>query len=166
MIKATINKVEVEVPEGTTILEAARIANFTIPTLCRHPDLVPEGSCGLCVVEVEGFPALRRACVTQLEKGWKVSTNTARVRNARETARRADPFRSRRASVSSASRTASASCRRWPGPSAFRTSPDYMKKATKPLDTTERLHRAGTRTSASSAAGASRSAPRCRRSMP
>jgi NADH-quinone oxidoreductase subunit G len=83
MIKATINKVEVEVPEGTTILEAARIANFTIPTLCRHPDLVPEGSCGLCVVEVEGFPTLRRACMTQLEKGWKVSTNTARVRAAR-----------------------------------------------------------------------------------
>ena len=83
MIKATINKVEVEVPEGTTILEAARKANFTIPTLCQHPDLTPEGSCGLCVVEVEGFPALRRACVTQVEKGWVVNTNTARVRNAR-----------------------------------------------------------------------------------
>jgi NADH-quinone oxidoreductase subunit G len=83
MIKATINKIEVEVPEGTTILQAARIANFAIPTLCQHPDLTPEGSCGLCVVEVEGFPALRRACVTQLEKGWKVSTNTARVRTAR-----------------------------------------------------------------------------------
>jgi NADH-quinone oxidoreductase subunit G len=83
MIKATINKVEVEVPEGTTILEAARKANFSIPTLCQHPDLVPEGSCGLCVVEVEGFPALRRACVTRVEKGWKVSTNTARVRTAR-----------------------------------------------------------------------------------
>jgi len=83
MIKATINKVEVEVPEGTNILEAARKANFSIPTLCQHPDLVPVGSCGLCVVEVEGFPALRRACVTKLEKGWKVSTNTARVRTAR-----------------------------------------------------------------------------------
>jgi NADH-quinone oxidoreductase subunit G len=83
MIKATINKVEVEVPEGTTILEAARIANFTIPTLCHHPDLTPEGSCGVCVVEVDGLPALRRACVTQLEKGWVVSTNSARVRRAR-----------------------------------------------------------------------------------
>ena len=44
MIKATINKVEIEVPEGTTILEAARSANFAIPTLCRHPDLPAEGS--------------------------------------------------------------------------------------------------------------------------
>ncbi|OPY71085.1 MAG: NADP-reducing hydrogenase subunit HndC [Syntrophorhabdaceae bacterium PtaU1.Bin034] len=83
MIKATINKVEVEVPEGTTILEAAKKANFNIPTLCQHPDLVAEGSCGICVVEVQGFPALRRACVTQVEKGWVINTNTARVRNAR-----------------------------------------------------------------------------------
>ncbi len=83
MIKATINKVEIEVPEGTTILEAARSANFAIPTLCRHPDLPAEGSCGICVVEVEGFPTLKRACLTQLEKGWVVNTNTARVRSAR-----------------------------------------------------------------------------------
>ncbi len=83
MIKATINKVEMEVPEGTTILEAAAKANFSIPTLCRHPDLTPEGSCGLCVVEVEGLPTLKRACITQLEKGWVVKTNTARVRHAR-----------------------------------------------------------------------------------
>jgi iron-only hydrogenase group A len=83
MIKATINNVEVEVPEGTTILEAARSVHFTIPTLCHHPDLTPEGSCGVCVVEVAGFPALRRACVTQMEKGWEVKTNSARVRKAR-----------------------------------------------------------------------------------
>jgi NADH-quinone oxidoreductase subunit G len=84
MINATINRVSVEVPEGTTILEAARKAGFTIPTLCRHPDLKPEGSCGICVVEVEGFPTLKRACMTNLERNWKVSTNTARVREARK----------------------------------------------------------------------------------
>ncbi|HVN24967.1 MAG TPA: NADH-dependent [FeFe] hydrogenase, group A6 [Syntrophorhabdales bacterium] len=83
MIKATINKVEVEVPEGTTILEAAKKVHFSIPTLCHHPDLTPEGSCGICVVEVKGFPALRRACVTQVEKGWAIETNSARVRKAR-----------------------------------------------------------------------------------
>jgi NADH-quinone oxidoreductase subunit G len=84
MINATINKVEVEVPEGTTILDAAKKAGFTIPTLCRHPDLKPEGSCGICVVEVDGFPTLKRACMTTLERNWKVSTNTARVRDARK----------------------------------------------------------------------------------
>jgi NADH-quinone oxidoreductase subunit G len=83
MIKATINNVEVEIQEGTTILEAAKMVHFNIPTLCHHPDLVPGGSCGLCVVEIEGFPALKRACMTTLERGWKVSTNTARVRTAR-----------------------------------------------------------------------------------
>lgn len=69
LIKAMINKIDVEVEEGTTILEAARKAGFTIPTLCYNPDLTPEGSCGLCVVEIEGFPAMKRACMTQLEKG-------------------------------------------------------------------------------------------------
>jgi NADH-quinone oxidoreductase subunit G len=84
MIKATINKIEVEVEEGTTILQAARHAGFRIPTLCYNPDLTPEGSCGLCVVEIEGFPAMKRACMTRLEKGWKVHTNTAKIRNARK----------------------------------------------------------------------------------
>ncbi|MBA4417594.1 MAG: ferredoxin [Syntrophus sp. (in: bacteria)] len=84
MIKATINKIEVEVEEGTTILEAARIVGFKIPTLCYNPDLKPEGSCGICVVEVEGAPAMKRACMTRLERGWKVHTNTAKVRKARK----------------------------------------------------------------------------------
>ena len=84
IIKATINKIEVEVEEGTTILEAARKAGFTIPTLCYNPDLTPEGSCGLCVVEIEGFPAMKRACMTRVERGWKVHTNTAKVRMARK----------------------------------------------------------------------------------
>lgn len=84
MIKATINKIEVEVAEGTTILEAAKKLHLNIPTLCHHPDLTPEGSCGICAVEVEGFPTLKRACMTPLEQGWKVNTNTARVRNARK----------------------------------------------------------------------------------
>jgi NADH-quinone oxidoreductase subunit G len=84
MIKATINNVDIEVAEGTTILEAAKKLHLNIPTLCHHPDLTPEGSCGICVVEVEGFPTLKRACMTLLEQGWKVYTNTARVRNARK----------------------------------------------------------------------------------
>ncbi|HOJ42650.1 MAG TPA: 2Fe-2S iron-sulfur cluster-binding protein [Syntrophorhabdaceae bacterium] len=66
MIKATINNIEVEVKEGTTILEAAKMAGFTIPTLCHHPDLKPKGSCGICVVEVEGMPTLKRACMTEV----------------------------------------------------------------------------------------------------
>ena len=79
MIKATINNVEVEVPEGTTILWAAKKANFNIPTLCHHPDLTPGGQCGLCVVEIEGIPGLKRSCMTPIGEGWKVHTHTARL---------------------------------------------------------------------------------------
>ena len=56
MIKATINKVEIEVPEGTTILEAARSANFAIPTLCRHPDLPAEGPAAYAWSRWRAFP--------------------------------------------------------------------------------------------------------------
>lgn len=83
-IKAHINRVEVEVEKGTTILEAARKAGFTIPTLCYHSDLNPEGSCGICVVEVEGFPAMKRACMTELQDGWDVHTNSPEIRKVRK----------------------------------------------------------------------------------
>lgn len=85
MIKATINNIEVEVKEGTTILEAAKKAGFIIPTLCYHPDLKPKGSCGICVVEVEGMPALKRACMTEVVNGWRIHTNTPSVRTTRKT---------------------------------------------------------------------------------
>jgi NADH-quinone oxidoreductase subunit G len=79
MIQAVIDRTNVEVPEGTTILWAARKANVNIPTLCHHPDLVPGGQCGLCVVEIEGIPGLTRACLTPIGKGWKVKTHTPRL---------------------------------------------------------------------------------------
>jgi iron-only hydrogenase group A len=84
MIEGTINKVKVKVKEGATILEAARLAGFKIPTLCYNSDLKPGGSCGVCVVEIENFSGLKRACMTCLEQGWKVETNTPKVRKARK----------------------------------------------------------------------------------
>jgi NADH-quinone oxidoreductase subunit G len=84
MIKATINNVPVEVPDGTTILWAARKANFTIPTLCNHPDLKPQGQCGICVVEIEGIPGLKRACMTPIGEGFKVHTHTPQLMKVRK----------------------------------------------------------------------------------
>jgi NADH dehydrogenase/NADH:ubiquinone oxidoreductase subunit G len=49
----TINGRKVTVPENATILEAARAAGITIPTLCHHPDLSNVGACRMCVVSVE-----------------------------------------------------------------------------------------------------------------
>jgi NADH-quinone oxidoreductase subunit G len=83
-IKARVNNVEVEVPEGTSILFAAHKAGFTIPTLCHHPDLIPGGQCGICVVEIEGIPGLKRSCVTPVGEGFKVRTHTARLMAVRK----------------------------------------------------------------------------------
>jgi iron-only hydrogenase group A len=84
MIKAKINNVDVEVPEGTSILSAAFKAGFKIPTLCNHPDLVPEGQCGICVVEIDGIPGFKRSCMTPLAEGMKVRTNTLKLMATRK----------------------------------------------------------------------------------
>jgi len=52
-IKLIIDNREILVPEGTTILEAARKADSYVPSLCDHPDLKPIGSCKLCIVSVK-----------------------------------------------------------------------------------------------------------------
>lgn len=76
MVKAKINSVDIKVEEGTTILQAARKAGFIIPTLCNHPDLVPGGQCGICVVEIKGIPGLKRSCMTPLAEGMNICTNS------------------------------------------------------------------------------------------
>ena len=62
LIKLTIDGVKVEVPAGTTVLEAAKQAGINIPTLCYLKDLNQIGACRLCVVDT-GARALQAACV-------------------------------------------------------------------------------------------------------
>ncbi|MBU2549484.1 MAG: (2Fe-2S)-binding protein, partial [Proteobacteria bacterium] len=76
---------EVVVPEGTSILEAARENGFHIPTLCHHPDLSPYGGCRLCVVEVDGAPRLVASCVTPVRNGMDVVVKNERIVEARRT---------------------------------------------------------------------------------
>ncbi|MCK5491931.1 MAG: (2Fe-2S)-binding protein, partial [Candidatus Omnitrophica bacterium] len=52
MVKAVIDDKTIEVPRGTTILEAAKLVNIKIPTLCQHDDLCLAGVCRVCIVEV------------------------------------------------------------------------------------------------------------------
>ena len=54
MITLVIDGKQVKVNEGTTILEAAREAGVYIPTLCYHPSLPSDGSCELCLIEIDG----------------------------------------------------------------------------------------------------------------
>ncbi|MFO7849184.1 MAG: NADH-dependent [FeFe] hydrogenase, group A6 [Spirochaetia bacterium] len=80
----TIDNAIVRVEEGTTILEAAQQAGIEIPTLCYHEDLNPRGSCGMCIVEIEGAPEPKRSCITEVKDGMIISTNTARLRSVRQ----------------------------------------------------------------------------------
>ena len=82
-ITVNIDGTEVQVPMGTTILEAARKAGIRIPTLCHHPDLCVAGVCRLCVVEVEGQRTLQAACAYPVTGSLKVKAHTRTVRQAR-----------------------------------------------------------------------------------
>ena len=73
----------VTVPEGTTILEAARTVDIDIPTLCWAENLTPVNVCRLCVVEAEGARTLIPACSRTCEEGAAVHTDSERVRDNR-----------------------------------------------------------------------------------
>ena len=84
MIHLTINQKPVAVPEGTTILEAARTAGIEIPSLCYLKDVHRFGSCRICVVEVEGMRTLQASCMARVREGMVVHTHSARVRARRK----------------------------------------------------------------------------------
>ena len=85
MINLEINNIQVEVPEGTTLLQAAKKIGINIPTLCNIEGKHPQGACRVCLVEVEGAKNLPASCATPASNGMKVFTNSKRVRNARKT---------------------------------------------------------------------------------
>ncbi|MBE9582207.1 MAG: iron hydrogenase small subunit [Proteobacteria bacterium] len=83
-VTVTINNIKVEIEEGSTILEAAKSVGVNIPTLCAWTEIGhTPGACRVCVVEVEGMPALAASCVYPVRDGMVVHTNTERVREAR-----------------------------------------------------------------------------------
>jgi NADH dehydrogenase/NADH:ubiquinone oxidoreductase subunit G len=86
MIKLTINRLNVSVEEGTTLLEAARFFGFPIPTLCYMEGLSSYGACRLCIVEIgEGSKTkIVSSCTYLAEEGLIVRTATSRIIKARK----------------------------------------------------------------------------------
>ena len=84
-VNITIDGISLYVPDTYTILEAAKEANISIPTLCFLKDINEIGCCRMCVVEVKGSKALQAACVHPVREGMEVLTHTTRVRKARKT---------------------------------------------------------------------------------
>jgi NADH-quinone oxidoreductase subunit G len=85
MPKCTIDGREIEVPAGTTVIEAAERLGIHIPHFCWHPDLPVDGNCRMCLVEIEKMPKLQIACNTQVTEGMVVETESPKAAEAHRT---------------------------------------------------------------------------------
>lgn len=83
MVELKIDGQAVSVPEGSTILDAARKLGIETPTLCYLESLTPVNVCRVCVVELEGSRTLVPACSRKVEKGMSIKTDSERVRLSR-----------------------------------------------------------------------------------
>ena len=85
MVNLKINGLDVTVPAGTTILEAAKVAGINIPTLCYMKGINEIGACRVCVVEVKGARSMVASCVYPVSEGMEVVTSSDKVIEARKT---------------------------------------------------------------------------------
>ena len=83
IVNITINGQKIEAQAGQTVLEAATANGVDIPTLCHHPALAPQGSCRMCLVEIEKQRGLQPACTFPITEGMVVSTHTPKTESAR-----------------------------------------------------------------------------------
>lgn len=85
VVNVKINNISYQVKEGITILDAAKKLQIQIPTLCHHPDLPPNASCGMCVVKVKGSNKMLRACATPVSENIEITTHDAELYEIRKT---------------------------------------------------------------------------------
>jgi len=83
MVKLNIDGKDVEIEKGSTVLQAARKANIEIPTLCFLKDINQAGDCRMCIVDIEGRRGFVPSCITQVEEGMVVKTDTPAVNESR-----------------------------------------------------------------------------------
>jgi NADH-quinone oxidoreductase subunit G len=82
-VTLSIDGRDVSVPKGTTILQAAEVLGERVPHYCYHPGLSAPAQCRLCLVEVEGMPKLQASCVTQVQDGQVVLTQSEKATRMR-----------------------------------------------------------------------------------
>ncbi|HCF58926.1 MAG TPA: hypothetical protein DFS52_13155, partial [Myxococcales bacterium] len=85
VIQIQVNNKTIEAKPGEMLLGALRRAGIQVPTLCNMEELLPTGACRMCVVEVEGAPALVPSCAFPVREGMKVKTHSQRAVRARKT---------------------------------------------------------------------------------
>src|SRR6266403_1867732 len=84
LIKLKINEREVQVPQGTLVIEATRRIGTEVPSFCYYPGLSLQAACRMCLVEIEKMPKLQTACTMVATEGMVVRTETEQVRQARK----------------------------------------------------------------------------------
>jgi len=84
LVHIEIDGEKIEVEAGTSILDAARMLNKDIPTLCYLEEKNLIGACRICLVEIENSNKLAASCITPVSEGQKISTNSSRVRKNRK----------------------------------------------------------------------------------
>jgi len=87
MVNIKINGIPLQVEDDITILEAAKLVNVKIPTLCHNPDLTPWASCGICIVRTAGpgSPRMARACSTPVAENMDIITHDPEIIATRRT---------------------------------------------------------------------------------
>src|SRR5436305_83715 len=84
LIKLKINAREVQVPQGTLVIEATRRIGTEVPSFCYYPGLSLQAACRMCLVEIEKAPKLQTACTLVATDGMVVRTDSEQVRQARK----------------------------------------------------------------------------------
>lgn len=84
MISCTINNKLIKAEDNTTIIEACRKNGIYIPSLCNLDNVCNFGTCRMCIVEVEKAKTLQAACVTMVQEGMVIKTNTLKVTSMRK----------------------------------------------------------------------------------
>ena len=85
MIKINIDGREIEVEKNISVLQAAKKAGIDIPTLCFLKEINAAGDCRMCIVEIEGRRGMVPSCITKVEEGMVIRTNTPEINEARRT---------------------------------------------------------------------------------
>ncbi len=83
MVQVNIDGVDMELPRGISVLEAARSAGRDIPTLCYDPRLEPYGGCRLCIVKIDGHGRPETSCNTRVSDGMKITTEDEELKDMR-----------------------------------------------------------------------------------
>jgi len=80
----SINGINIEADSGKTILQVARENDIFIPTLCYHEKTGKAGKCRLCLVEINGSPALKESCAVEIKEDMEIRTDTPQIREVQK----------------------------------------------------------------------------------